>query len=76
MLVGQLPDAALVPQFAILIATFVSLAALNTLAYALAADRLRRTLARPAILTWITRAGGSALIAMGIATATLRRSTP
>lgn len=67
-------DAALLPQFAILIATFVTLAALNALAYALAADRLRRVIARPGIITWITRAGGSALIAMGILTATLRRS--
>lgn len=69
------PEAALMPQFTILIATFVTLAAANALAYALAADRLRRTIARPHIITWITRAGGSALIAMGILTATLRRST-
>lgn len=69
------PDAALLPQFSILIATFVTLAALNALAYALAADHLRRVIARPAIITWITRAGGTALIAMGILTATIRRST-
>lgn len=68
------PDAPLLPQFAILIATFVTLAALNALAYALAADRLRRVIAQPGIITWITRAGGSALVAMGILTATLRRS--
>lgn len=67
-------DTALMPQFAILIATFVTLAALNAMTYALAADRLRRTISRPGIITWITRAGGSALIAMGILTATLRRS--
>ncbi len=69
------PDAALSPQFAILIATFVGLAALNALAYALLADRLRRIIARPGIITWITRAGGAALVAMGLATATLRRTT-
>ncbi|TMM55206.1 LysE family translocator [Sulfitobacter sabulilitoris] len=69
------PDAALLPQFAILIATFVGLAALNALAYALLADRLRRIIARPGIITWITRAGGAALVAMGLATATLRRTT-
>lgn len=68
-------DAALLPQFAILIATFVGLAALNALAYALLADRLRRVIARPAVLTWITRAGGTALIGMGILTATLRKAT-
>ncbi|MDF1726890.1 MAG: LysE family translocator [Sulfitobacter sp.] len=70
------PDAPLLPQFALLTATFVSLAGLNALAYALAADRLRRFIARPALLTWITRAGGAALVTMGILTATLRRSSP
>ncbi len=68
-------DAPLAPQFAILIATFVSLATLNTLAYALLADRLRSVIARPSALTWITRAGGGALIGMGALTATLRRGT-
>lgn len=69
------PTAPLLLQFSILIATFVSLAALNTLAYALLADRLRRIINRPSVMTWITRAGGGALITMGILTATLRRST-
>jgi threonine/homoserine/homoserine lactone efflux protein len=69
------PSAPLLPQFALLIATFVALAALNALAYALLADRLRQVIARPAIITWITRSGGAALIAMGLLTATLRRST-
>lgn len=70
------PDSPLLPQFAILIATFVGLAALNALAYALLADRLRRHIDRPAVLTGLTRSGGIALIAMGLLTATLRRSTP
>ncbi len=65
--------APLLPQFAILVATFVSLAAANALAYALAADRLRRVIARPSVIAWLTRAGGTALIAMGVLTATLRR---
>ena len=69
------PDAALVPQFAILIATFVGLAAINALAYALLADRLRRTIGRPSVITWLTRAGGATLVGMGVLTATLRRST-
>lgn len=68
-------DAPLLPQFLILVATFVTLAAINALAYALAADRLRRVIARPSVLTWITRAGGATLIAMGVLTATLRRAT-
>ncbi|MDW3222560.1 MAG: LysE family translocator [Paracoccaceae bacterium] len=68
------PQAPLIPQFMILIATFVTLAALNAMAYALLADRLRRLIARPSILTWITRAGGATLISMGVLTATLRRA--
>lgn len=68
------PDVALLPQFAILIGTFVGLAAINALAYALLADRLRGTIKRPVVLQWLTRAGGGALIAMGALTATLRRA--
>lgn len=69
------PHAPLAPQFTILITTFVTLGGLNALMYALAADKLRRTITRPGILPWITRAGGGTLIAMGVLTATLRRST-
>jgi len=69
------PQAPFAPQFTLLIATFVTLAGLNALLYALAADRLRRTLTRPGLIAWLTRAGGCTLIAMGILTATLRRST-
>lgn len=67
-------DAALLPQFAILISTFVGLAAFNAVLYALAADRLRSVIKRPSVLTWITRAGGATLVAMGILTASLRRA--
>lgn len=66
-------DMPLLPQFGILIATFVGLAALNALAYALLADRLRRTIGRPSVLTWLTRAGGATLVGMGVLTAVLRR---
>jgi len=69
------PDAALMPQFSVLIATFVGLAALNALIYALAADRLRRIIARGSVIAWLTRAGGATLIGMGLFTATLRRAT-
>ncbi|WP_417724849.1 LysE family translocator [Salipiger sp.] len=68
------PTRPLLVQFAILVATFVTLAALNALAYALAADRLRRMIARPRVLTGLTRGGGVALIGMGVLTATLRRN--
>lgn len=67
-------NAPLLPQFAILVATFVGLAGLNALAYALLADRLRSHIAKPTHLASISRLGGGALIAMGIATATFRRS--
>lgn len=68
------PAAPLLPQFAILIATFVALAAANTLAYALIADRMRAMIGRPGVLVWLTRAGGATLIAMGLLTATLKRA--
>ena len=67
-------DAPLPGQFATLIATFVSLATLNALGYALLADRLRTRIRRPAVLKWMNRAGGSALIGMGALTAGLARS--
>lgn len=67
------PDVPLLPQFTVLIATFVGLAAINALAYALLADRLRATIGRPRVITALTRTGGVALIGMGFATAFLRR---
>lgn len=67
------PTESLAPQFAILIATFVGLAALNALAYALLADRLRNWIARPSAIAAMTRTGGLALIGMGLTTAFLRR---
>ncbi len=69
------PEAALLPQFAVLIATFVSLAALNAFAYALAADRLRGWIGRESVIGWLTRAGGLTLIAMGALTAMARRTS-
>ena len=68
-------EAPLAPQFALLIATFVTLAALNALAFALLADRLRSTIKRPSVITWLTRSGGAALVCMGLMTATIRRAS-
>jgi threonine/homoserine/homoserine lactone efflux protein len=68
------PARPLVPQFAVLVATFVTLATLNALAYALLADQLRDRIGRPSVLRALTRTGGAALIAMGLATAALRRA--
>ncbi|MBM7068196.1 LysE family translocator [Actibacterium sp. 188UL27-1] len=69
------PASPLMPQFIILIGTFVGLATVNALVYALLADRMRTAIGRPGILTWLTRAGGGALVAMGLATAVMRRGT-
>lgn len=67
-------DSSLLPQFAILVITFVGLAALNALAYAVLADKLRAKIARPSVLAWVSRLGGSALIAMGVAAAAFKRA--
>jgi threonine/homoserine/homoserine lactone efflux protein len=67
------PTAALLPQFAILVTSFVTLATLNALAYALLADQFRARLMRPGWLAWMTRLGGATLIGMGVLTASLRR---
>lgn len=67
-------EAALAPQFSILIATFVGFAGLNALIYAVAADAMReRLLHWPSVPAWLARAGGAALVLMGITTALLRR---
>ena len=67
-------DLPLMPQFAILIGTFVALAAANALAYALLADRLRARIGRPGVLSGLTRLGGGALVSMGVATAVVQRA--
>lgn len=67
-------DSPLLPQFSILVFTFVGLAAVNALAYALLADKLRARIARPSVLAWFSRLGGSALIVMGVATAAFKRA--
>ncbi len=60
------------PQAALLVATFVILAAANALAYALLAARLSGAVARPAIRRAFNRTGGTMLIGAGVATATIR----
>ena len=68
-------DAAFAPQAAILIATFVGIAAINALLFALAANAMRSRITRPTVQMWLTRCGGAVLVAMGVMTATLRRAT-
>ncbi|MCB1498361.1 MAG: LysE family translocator [Bauldia sp.] len=67
-------DAPLLPQLAIMEVTFVSLAAVNALAYALAADQLRLRIRRPGVLKWLNRTGAGCLVGMGVATAAISRS--
>jgi len=67
-------ESPLLPQFIILILTFVGLATLNVLAYALLADRLRARIARPSVIAGLSRIGGCALIAMGVVTVMFRRA--
>ncbi|MDJ0386657.1 LysE family translocator [Roseomonas sp. E05] len=62
------------PQAAILVASFVVLAALNALFYALAAGRLSGAVRRPGLRRALNRLGGGVLIGAGLATATLRRA--
>ncbi len=64
----------ILPQLVIMEATFVGLATLNALAYALAADQLRLRIRRPGVLKWLNRAGAGCLVGMGAATAALGRS--
>ena len=57
--------APLPPQMALFVATFVTLAALNALLYALMASAARRTIRKPAIQRAVNRLGGSLLIGAG-----------
>ena len=66
--------APLLPQLVIMEATFVGLAAVNALGYALAADQLRLRIRRPRVIRWLNRAGATCLVGMGAATAALSRN--
>ena len=67
-------DAPLVRQFAILIATFVGLAAVNTVLWAVLVGEMRRRFEQPATLKLINRTGGGFLIGAGLLTALARRA--
>lgn len=69
------PAASLAPQFGILIGTFVGLAMINVLVYALLADYLRQQLVNTSALPWLSRIGGCTLVLMGLFTTTLRRAS-
>lgn len=66
-------EASYAPQAAVLITTFVALAALNAFIYAVLADLMRVQIKRPSVLRRLTQLGGVTLIGMGAATAALKR---
>lgn len=66
-------DRPLLPQFIILEATFLALAALNTGLWALLAGQMRSRFSSPRLQRLIGRAGASMLIGAGILTAAVRR---
>lgn len=67
-------DAPVLPQFVLLGGTFLVLAGLNALVYALMAGSLRARIASPRGLGWVNRIGGSVLIGAGVVTAGLQRA--
>ncbi|ONG49012.1 lysine transporter LysE [Pseudoroseomonas deserti] len=74
--VPQFIDPALpfLPQAMVLVATFVSMAALNALLYAVAATRLSGAVQRPSVRRILNRTGGGMLVGAGLATAAMRRA--
>lgn len=67
------PARPFLPQAAILVATFVTLGAVNAAAYALLAARLSGAVRRPGLRRTLNRAGGAVLVGAGMAVA-LRRA--
>ena len=63
------------PQMAIFEATFLVLATLNALAYALMAAAARQTIRKPSVQKIVNRTGGSLLIGAGVLTAGWKRAT-
>ena len=59
-------------QMAIFEATFLVLAFLNALGYALAASRARQAVANPRVLSIVNRTGGTLLVGAGVATVAMR----
>jgi threonine/homoserine/homoserine lactone efflux protein len=68
------PEAELLPQFAIFVATFVTMAALNVLGFAFLASAARRAVRKPAVQRAVNRTGGTLLIGAGVLAAVWRKS--
>ena len=69
------PGQPVLPQFILLEATFVALAALNVALWAVFAGEMRARFASPRVLKAINRIGGSFLIGAGALAAVVRQST-
>jgi len=69
------PTHAWAPQAAVLVATFVGLAALNASLYALLASRAGGAIRRPRVRRIVSRVGGGVLIGAGALTAAMRRAS-
>lgn len=61
------------PQAAVMIVTFVTMAAANAMIYALAAGKLSNWIRRPVVRRWLNRAGAAMLAGAAAATALMRR---
>jgi len=66
------PKAPLLPQMGVFGPTFLALAFLNVLAYALLASRARGVMRHPRAIGLVNRAGGTLLIGAGVATVAVR----
>jgi threonine/homoserine/homoserine lactone efflux protein len=62
------------PQMVIFEVTFLTLATLNALGYALMASAARRTIRKPSVQRLVNRVGGGFLIGAGALAAAWRRS--
>lgn len=60
------------PQAVVLVASFVTLAAVNAAVYALLAARLSGAVRRPGVRRTLNRCGGTVLVGAGLATAAMR----
>lgn len=67
--------APLVPQLVICEVTFIVLATLNALGYALAASAARRAIRRPSVQRAVNRTGGALLMGAGVFAAAWKKAT-
>lgn len=66
-------SAPVMPQFVILVITFVVLATINVVLWSQLTGSLRRYLERPGFLQWVNRTGATFLVGAGLITATIKQ---